>query len=123
MGTVHARSILRAGGVITRIVGSSPASSHAAAERVGATTPTDTVEQLLAADDVDIVHICTPNATHAPLVRAAIATGKHVICEKPLAVDVSKRRNSSPWRRRQESRQRCHSCTAFIPPSGRPGRR
>jgi predicted dehydrogenase len=88
MGTVHARSILRAGGVITRIVGSSPASSHAAAERVGATTPTDTVEQLLAADDVDIVHICTPNATHAPLVRAAIATGKHVICEKPLAVDV-----------------------------------
>ena len=88
MGTVHARSILRAGGVITRIVGSSPVSSHAAAERVGATTPTDTVEQLLAADDVDIVHICTPNATHAPLVRAAIAAGKHVICEKPLAVNV-----------------------------------
>jgi predicted dehydrogenase len=49
---------------------------------------TDTVEQLLAADDVDIVHICTPNATHAPLVRAAIAAGKHVICEKPLAVNV-----------------------------------
>lgn len=88
MGTVHARAIQRAGGVITRIVGSSPASSHAAAQRVGAAAGTDTVEHLLTADDVDIVHICTPNATHAPLVRAAIAAGKHVICEKPLAVTV-----------------------------------
>jgi predicted dehydrogenase len=36
---------------------------------------------------VDVVHVCTPNATHAPIVRAAIAAGKHVVCEKPLAVD------------------------------------
>ena len=122
MGTVHARSIPRAGGVITRIVGSSPASSHAAAQRVGATTPTDTVEQLLAADDVDIVHICTPNATHAPLVRAAIAAGKHVICEKPLAVDVLRGAGARrPAAERQASRQRCRSSTASTPPSGRPG--
>jgi predicted dehydrogenase len=31
--------------------------------------------------------VCTPNATHAPRVRAAIAAGKHVVCEKPLAVE------------------------------------
>jgi predicted dehydrogenase len=87
MGTVHARSVRRASGVISRVVGSTPESSRIAAEREGAEFGTESVEQLLAADDVDVVHVCTPNASHGPLVRAAIAAGKHVICEKPLAVD------------------------------------
>ncbi len=89
MGTVHARAVRRAGGVVSRIVGSSPESSRAGAERIGAEFAAESVEELLAADDVDVVHVCTPNATHAPLVRAAIAAGKHVICEKPLAVDAA----------------------------------
>ena len=89
MGTVHARAVRRAGGVVSRIVGSSPESSRAGAERIGAEFAAESVEDLLAADDVDVVHVCTPNATHAPLVRAAIAAGKHVICEKPLAVDAA----------------------------------
>ena len=89
MGTVHARAVRRAGGVVSRIVGSSPESSRAGADRIGAEFAAETVEELLAADDVDVVHVCTPNATHAPLVRAAIAAGKHVVCEKPLAVDAA----------------------------------
>lgn len=87
MGTVHARAVRRAGGSVSRIVGSSPASSRAGAERIGADFATDTLAELLAADDVDVIHVCTPNGTHASIVRAAIAAGKHVICEKPLAVD------------------------------------
>ena len=39
--------------------------------------------------DVDVVHICTPNHLHLPLAEAALAAGKHVICEKPLATDVA----------------------------------
>ena len=70
MGTVHARAVRRAGGVVSRIVGSSPESSRAGAERIGAEFAAESVEELLAADDVDVVHVCTPNATHAPLVRA-----------------------------------------------------
>ena len=41
------------------------------------------------ADDVDVVHICTPNHLHLPLAEAALAAGKHVICEKPLALDAA----------------------------------
>src|SRR3954454_767127 len=87
MGAVHARAIQRSGGVVVAAVGATPESSRAAAETLGAERTAGTVEQLLAADDIDVVHVCTPNATHGPLVRAAIAAGKHVVCEKPLAVD------------------------------------
>lgn len=87
MGTVHARAVRRAGGVVSRVVGSTPESSREGAARIGALSAEATVEGLLEADDVDVVHVCTPNATHAPLVRAAISAGKHVVCEKPLAVN------------------------------------
>jgi predicted dehydrogenase len=40
---------------------------------------------LLQRKDIDIVDICTPSATHGPLVEQALAAGKHVVCEKPLA--------------------------------------
>jgi predicted dehydrogenase len=86
MGTVHARAIRRAGGTVVGTVGSTPVSSREATERLGAERPVESLEELLDASDVDVVHICTPNATHAGQVRAAIAAGKHVICEKPLAV-------------------------------------
>ncbi|SHN39407.1 Gfo/Idh/MocA family protein [Cryptosporangium aurantiacum] len=89
MGTVHTRAIRQAGGVLSRVVGASPDSSRRAAEKLRPELATETVEELLAADDVDVVHICTPNVTHAPLVRAALAAGKHVVCEKPLAVSAA----------------------------------
>lgn len=92
MGTVHARSVARAGGVVSRVVGSTPDSSRAAAGRLRVPVTAD-LSTLLAADDVDVVHVCTPNATHAPIVRAAIAAGKHVVCEKPLAVDPDEARD------------------------------
>ena len=38
--------------------------------------------------DVDVVHVCSMNDLHAPLVRSAIDAGKHVLCEKPLALDA-----------------------------------
>ncbi len=45
----------------------------------------DSVQALIADPDIDVVHVCTPNATHADIARAALLAGKHVICEKPLA--------------------------------------
>jgi predicted dehydrogenase len=46
-------------------------------------------QDLIGLAEVDIVDICTPNATHAPIALAALAAGKHVLCEKPLATTAA----------------------------------
>lgn len=45
--------------------------------------------ELIARQDVDIVHIATPPSSHYELVMAAVRAGKHVLCEKPLAISVA----------------------------------
>lgn len=47
----------------------------------------DSIEDLLAADlDIDVINICTPNGLHASQSLAALASGKHVVCEKPMGL-------------------------------------
>jgi len=41
--------------------------------------------ELLKDDSIDVIHVCTPNISHAPITIAALKAGKHVICEKPMA--------------------------------------
>jgi len=43
------------------------------------------VEELLDRDDIDAIDVCTPNFLHAPMAIAALDSGKHVLCERPLA--------------------------------------
>lgn len=88
MGSVHANAVRAAGGEVIAIAGSSQASAEAAASALGARFAAESPEALIARSDVDVIHICTPNATHADLARKAIAAGKAVICEKPLATSV-----------------------------------
>src|SRR5690349_23051284 len=45
------------------------------------------VDELLADPDINVVHITSPNHLHFPHARAALEAGKHVVCEKPLALD------------------------------------
>ena len=59
----------------------------AAAARTGA-READSADAVLTADDVDIVAILTPVFTHADMVATATAAGKHLMLEKPLAVDL-----------------------------------
>ena len=49
-------------------------------------------ERLIARDDIDLIDICTPNSTHMPIAVAAAREGKHVICEKPLALNADEAR-------------------------------
>lgn len=88
MGAVHSHAVRAAGSTVSAVAGSSQASAEAARAGLGAQAAAATPEALIARDDVDVVHICTPNATHADLARKAIAAGKAVICEKPLATSV-----------------------------------
>jgi len=41
--------------------------------------------ELLKDDSIDVIHVCTPNVSHAPIAVAALKAGKHVMCEKPMA--------------------------------------
>lgn len=88
MGSVHAHAVRATGGEVTAVAGRTLAAAESAAAGLGARFAAATPEALIARDDVDVVHICTPNATHADLARKAIAAGKAVICEKPLATSV-----------------------------------
>lgn len=88
MGVVHSHAVRAAGGTVSAVAGSSRARAEAAAAALGAQSVAGSPEALIAREDVDVVHICTPNATHADLARKAIAAGKAVICEKPLATRV-----------------------------------
>jgi predicted dehydrogenase len=85
MGSVHAAAVRAAGGTVTRVAGRSKAGAASALARLGGVAAAESPQALIESDDVDVVHICTPNATHAELASLAIAAGKAVICEKPLA--------------------------------------
>lgn len=88
VGAVHAHAVHRAGGQLAAIAASTPHTSELAATRLGAERAA-TIDEILTAGDVDVVHICTPNNQHLEQALAALAAGKHVICEKPLATTVT----------------------------------
>ncbi|MDR0343955.1 MAG: Gfo/Idh/MocA family oxidoreductase [Nocardiopsaceae bacterium] len=64
----------------------------AAASRLGWSSYETDWKQLLARDDIQLVDVCTPGGSHAEIAIAALAAGKHVICEKPLANTVAEAR-------------------------------
>ena len=86
---MHARAARLAGARLVGVADSSLEHSEASATRLGADRAFASAEALVESPDVDVVHVCTPNHLHLPLAEAALMAGKHVICEKPLAVDVA----------------------------------
>jgi predicted dehydrogenase len=89
MGRVHLEAVRR----VEFVEASGIAGRNAqAAQRLGAgfSVPKITTDyrEVLRDPAIDAVHICTPNAQHFPMAKDALEAGKHVICEKPLAISV-----------------------------------
>lgn len=88
IGPVHAEALHRLGIPVRGILGSSPEKSQQTAQRIGLEIGYDSYDALLDDDQVDVVHITTPNKFHFDMAKRALERGKHVVCEKPLAMNT-----------------------------------
>jgi 1,5-anhydro-D-fructose reductase (1,5-anhydro-D-mannitol-forming) len=82
-------AIRDAGGEIRSVLSSSAERAARYADEHGIPQGVAELEALLAGDDIDAVYISTTNEKHFEQAMAAIAAGKHVLCEKPLAMTVA----------------------------------
>jgi predicted dehydrogenase len=81
VGAIHVEALRRLGVDVVGVVASTPER----AEAKGLAPVYESYEALLGDPQVDVVHVTTPNHLHHSQVRDALAAGKHVVCEKPLA--------------------------------------
>ncbi|PPH50729.1 Gfo/Idh/MocA family protein [Rathayibacter sp. AY1E2] len=88
MAAVHSRAARSAGAVLAGVASSTPEKGERAAAELGVERAYPDARALIEDESIDLVHVCTPNATHAALALAAIEAGKHVVCEKPLAATL-----------------------------------
>lgn len=86
IGTVHIEALRRLGVPVHGLLGSTPERGAASAERLGVAQAYASLDDLLADDRVEVVHVTSPNHLHVPQVTSILAAGRHVVCEKPLAM-------------------------------------
>src|SRR5688572_6210128 len=89
IGTVHVEALRRIGVGVRGVLGSSPERDQSRAESLGVRHAYASLEDLLADDAVDVVHVTSPNDLHVSQSREILAAGKHVVCEKPLAMTAA----------------------------------
>ena len=102
VGPHHMDAVRRLGYVdVVAVAGSSQASAEKKAEALGARKAYGSYEALLDDPDVQVVHNATPNYLHYPVNAAAIAKGKHVVSDKPLAMTAAEAQAARSTRRRR----------------------
>jgi predicted dehydrogenase len=89
IGPVHVEALRRLGRPVLGVLGSSHARSQAAAAALNLPRAYATYEEVLGDPAVGAVHLTSPNRWHFPQCRQALAAGKHVLCEKPLAMSAA----------------------------------
>jgi predicted dehydrogenase len=82
----HIRALRAAGFEVTALVGRDPEKTATRAELLSVPRPATSLDAVL--DEGDVVTVATPPESHAALVLAAVEAGKHVLCEKPFALDA-----------------------------------
>lgn len=86
IGTVHIEALRRLGIPIRGVLGSTPARGAERAAALCIDRAYASLDELLADPTVAVVHVTSPNVAHFDQVRQILAAGRHVICEKPLAM-------------------------------------
>ncbi|MDE2127379.1 MAG: Gfo/Idh/MocA family oxidoreductase [Armatimonadetes bacterium] len=102
MGKAHSNAWRQAGRffdlpadpILKVLCGRNEAKGRAAMERLGWEEFDTDWRRVIERPDIDIVDIGTPNDSHAAIAQAALAAGKHVLCEKPLAITLDDARAS-----------------------------
>jgi predicted dehydrogenase len=92
IGTVHIEALRRLGVDVRGVIDATPQLADDAAQRLGLRAAYPTLEAALEDPEVDVIHVTSPNQFHYPQVKAILAAGRHVICEKPLAVTSAESR-------------------------------
>jgi predicted dehydrogenase len=86
IGTVHIEALRRIGVNVVGLLDASPALSATRAEQLGLGTAYATLGDLLKDERVRVVHVTSPNYLHSSQSKEILAAGRHIVCEKPLAV-------------------------------------
>lgn len=86
IGTVHVEQLRRIGVDVRGVLGSTPERGAARAEALSVGHAYGSLDEMLADPSVGVVHVTSPNHLHVPQALAILAAGKHVVCEKPLAM-------------------------------------
>ncbi len=88
IGPVHIEGLRRNGIQVIGLAEENPAKARRKAAELGIARAYGSIDEMLADPDIDVVHLATPNHLHYQHARAALLAGKHVVCEKPLAMDA-----------------------------------
>lgn len=86
IGTVHVEALRRIGVDVRGVLGSTPERGRTRADALSVRHAYPSLADVLADDTVDVVHVTSPNDLHVAQARAILEAGKHVVCEKPLAM-------------------------------------
>ena len=92
IGTVHVEALRRIGVQVRGVLGSTPERGAARADSLGVARAYPSLDALLHDPSVDVVHVASPNDLHVRQATAALEAGKHVVCEKPLAMTATESR-------------------------------
>jgi predicted dehydrogenase len=92
IGTVHVEALRRIGVDVRGVLGSSPERGAERAAALSVRHAYGSLDDVLADPSVHVVHVTSPNHLHVPQASAILGAGKHVVCEKPLAMTSAESR-------------------------------
>lgn len=89
IGPAHIEALMRLGTIeVVALAGTDEVESKVKAEQLGIRESYGDYKKLIENKELEVIHICSPNNLHYPMVKEALHAGKHVVCEKPLAISV-----------------------------------